>query len=88
MVVGKEQGEQGTKHLQGYLYYDNARSFASVKKLIPKAHIEAAKGSPAQNKEYCTKEGDFFELGDMPTQGKRTDLNEIKKKIEEGTTVE
>lgn len=88
MVVGKEVGEQGTKHLQGYIYFDNARSFSSIKKLIPKAHIEAAKGSPQQNREYCTKDKDFFEAGDIPTQGKRVDLNEVKKKIEEGTSVE
>lgn len=59
-IIGKEVGEGGTPHLQGYFEFKNPRSFQSVKKLIPKAHIEKCKGSAKQNWKYCTKENDYF----------------------------
>lgn len=68
MVWGKETAPTtGTRHLQGYVYFTNAKTFSAVKKLMPKgAHLEAAKGSAEQNKEYCEKEGDSEEYGTMP----------------------
>lgn len=65
-VVGKEVGENQTEHLQGYLYYSNARRFTTVKRFLPRAHLEPAKGTALQNFEYCSKEGDFYEAGDRP----------------------
>lgn len=58
-IVGKEVGEQGTPHLQGYLYFKNAVSFNTIKSICPTAHVEKAKGKPQANFEYCSKEGDF-----------------------------
>lgn len=58
-IVAKEVGKNGTKHLQGYMYFKNAISFNTVKKALPKAHIEKAKGNWKQNYEYCSKDGDF-----------------------------
>lgn len=71
MVFGKEVGEQGTPHLQGYIVFPNARSLAGVKSLLPRAHFEVAKGNAEQNREYCSKQGDFFEFGEMPISQKR-----------------
>lgn len=65
-VWGKEVGESGTPHLQGYVYYDNPRSFGGVKLLFPKAHIEKQRGSCKQASDYCKKEGDYWEHGDLP----------------------
>jgi len=42
------------------------------------AHCEPAKGTCQQNKTYTQKEGDFFESGQMPQQGHRTDLDDIR----------
>lgn len=58
-VYGKEIGESGTPHLQGYLEFKNAISMKSLKKWLPRAHLEKARGSSKQNYDYCTKEGDF-----------------------------
>ena len=78
LVVGKEVGENQTPHLQGFIYYENPRSFKSMKKLLLRAHIEPAKGTPLQASDYCKKDGNFYEYGKLPNQGKRTDLDEVR----------
>ncbi|ALE29606.1 replication associated protein [Lake Sarah-associated circular virus-10] len=81
IVVGKEVGESGTNHLQGYIYFVNAKSMSAVKKMISKrCHLESAKGSPLQAATYCKKDNnDYYENGELPViQGKRTDLDEIR----------
>lgn len=60
VIIGKEKGEEGTPHLQGYIECKNAIYFNSLKKLMPRAHIEKAKGTLEQNVAYCSKEGDTF----------------------------
>lgn len=63
-VIGEEIGEQGTKHLQGYVEYEKRIRFSSVKKSLPDGcHIEPANGSPEQNYKYCTKDGKFTKKG-------------------------
>jgi len=66
MVVGRESGESGTPHLQGYICLKHAITFSSLKKHLAQLHIERAKGTPKQNQSYCTKDGDFFEVGEIP----------------------
>lgn len=66
LVYGKEVGESGTPHLQGYIVYENSVRLAQVSKAIPRAHIEKAKGNPQQASEYCMKDGDYVERGDRP----------------------
>lgn len=53
-IFQEEKGENGTAHLQGLLCSNNAVSFNSIKKLIPKAHIEACKNKNASIN-YCKK---------------------------------
>lgn len=85
LVFGREKGEQGTPHLQGYVSFGKRLAFSKVKDLLPQgAHIESAKGSPQQNRKYCTKEGDFEEFGDVPTPGKRTDIDALVEDINAG----
>ena len=79
----------GTPHIQGYWYFQNPRSLAGVKKLIYGAHFEIAKGSPEQNRAYCSKEAgvEHFERGTLPQQGKRSDIQTIKEMIKKGATM-
>lgn len=86
LIVGKEVGaEEETPHLQGYIYFANAVSFDSIRKKIPRSHIEKANGRPEQASDYCKKEGDWFEQGTLPqAQGKRTDLEIIREVLKEG----
>lgn len=78
LVVGKEVGDNGTPHLQGYVVFNAAVRFTTVKNRLGSArlHLEVARGSPQTNKEYCTKDHDFEEFGTLPAvqQGRRTDL--------------
>lgn len=84
-IVGLEVGESGTPHLQGYLYFEDAKSFKTIKKYLgDRAHIEKAKGTPTENRNYCMKEGQYNEYGNVPKgQGNRSDLDEIKEVLKQ-----
>lgn len=86
LVYGREVGESGTPHLQG-LIHDKLMRFSAVKKLIPSAHWEAAIARPDLGIAYCKKDGDFFEKGTPPQQGKRNDLVSLYKDLEETATM-
>jgi len=88
LVYGKEVGENGTPHLQGYVVWNNPITFGGCKKRLGTAHIEVAKGNAEQNYEYCTKDGDFYESGTKPQQGARTDLKKIKSRILNGDRID
>lgn len=70
----------GTPHLQGYVYYGNPVRMGTVKDHLgyQTAHLEKANGTPQQNRTYCSKDGgrDFVEFGTLPSQGKRTDIED------------
>lgn len=56
LVYGKETGANGTPHLQGYIYFKNARKFSGVKSSFPqRTHLEAAIASAEKNIAYCKK---------------------------------
>lgn len=56
LIYGRETGEQGTPHLQGYVQFATKKSLLQLKKLLPKAHLETTKGSIKSNIRYCSKE--------------------------------
>lgn len=70
LTYGKEVGEAGTPHLQGYVHFATVKSVAQVKKLLPRAHLEARKGSVDQAVQYCQKDGDVYESGKKPLSQK------------------
>jgi len=73
LVVGKEVGETGTKHLQGYIVMPSLKSLAQMKKVIgDRAHLERAKGTASQNFVYCSKDSDFMETGLRPADPGRS----------------
>lgn len=69
---GFEEGEEKrTPHMQGYLQFHNGRRIQAVMKMLPRAHIQIARGTPQENIDYCSKADtdDFYEFGDRPTEG-------------------
>lgn len=92
IIYGKETGEEnGTPHLQGFVIWNNAKTFTATQKSLPaRCHIEPIKGTPYQNFRYCRKGGDFFEAGDRPEkvgQGKRNDMLEIKRRVSQNVNI-
>lgn len=74
LVYGFETGEQGTIHMQGYVVFKNPMAFETLKKKIPRAHIEVALKGHEANIRYCKKDGNYFEKGKLPEM-KRSKLN-------------
>jgi len=79
LVCGKEIGEQGTPHLQGYVVFNLQKTLSAASKCLPRAHLEFAKGNADQNRAYCTKEGDFIETGTKPMSQKEKGATEKER---------
>lgn len=72
VIYGKETGEANqTPHLQGYIQMKRKMRLTGLKKLLMKAHWEAAKGNADSNVKYCSKEGNVTTRGTIVTKGKR-----------------
>lgn len=98
LVFQKEEGENKTPHMQGYIKFKTDKRFELVKKyfkVVGQPHIVQAKGNPLQNRDYCTKtEGRIagpWEKGVFSTTGKgqghRTDLDAIADAVKEGQSI-
>lgn len=88
LVFGFEVGESGTPHLQGFITFKKNYSLAGLKKLLPRAHWEAAKGTSHEAATYSKKDGNFYESGKTPSPGKRTDLESVAEMIKSGGTID
>ncbi|AXH77239.1 MAG: putative viral replication protein [Circoviridae sp.] len=83
------EGAQSTPHIQGFISFNGRKRLPFVKELVgTRGHYEIARGTPAQNRAYCSKEGgEFFEYGELPNgQGSRTDLAELQQCVESGAS--
>lgn len=89
IIYGKEVGESGTPHLQGFVRFNTDKSIKSASKSLPGCHLEPAMATQAAI-EYCKKEGDFTERGKRPMtpkeKGKKTQeyWHGIRKAAEDG----
>lgn len=88
IVIGKEVGENGTPHLQGYVEFKGSKRFGTLKRINEKIHWEKRMGTAQQAADYCKKDGDFEERGEISEQGKRVDLIGLKNEIMEGKKVD
>lgn len=82
----------GKKHLQGYHYYSNARAYPNKKwndlvNLHKNGRDFISNGTAQQNYDYCSKLGDFWEYGEMPKQGSRTDWEQARSHLQNGGDV-
>lgn len=89
LVYGREVGESGTPHLQGYIEFENAKAINPVKKLISmRAHLESRRGTAKQASDYCKKDNDFEEYGVLSSQGFRTDIKEAIDDLKDGKSLD
>lgn len=77
LFVGKETGESGTPHLQGFVTFAKTHRLSGLKKINNRCHWERAKGGKAQNREYCFKDGVVLVDHDRTSPGKRTDIHDF-----------
>jgi Putative viral replication protein len=85
IIFGKEIGESGTPHLQGFVSFSKRTYLTEVKKRVSeRAHLELSRMVP-ESIEYCKKDGDIFEDGSIPIgQGKRSDIDDFKIDVKSG----
>ncbi len=91
IVLGDEIGKQQTRHIQGYLEFENAKTLIRCKKYegLRRAHLEARRGTPTEASDYCKMDGKIlYESGNLSNQGHRTDIDDMAKKILAGETTE
>lgn len=87
IVWGREVGESGTPHLQGYVAFTNPRTLRGASTAIPRAHLEPRRGTHEQARAYSTKDGDFEERGDPPRMGARSDISDFLGAVRGGASI-
>lgn len=81
---GREVGESGTPHLQGYIRLHKVTGLKGVR-AITLAHWEPRRGTEPQAITYCEKEGDFEELGERARPGARNDISSFLDAVRGGS---
>lgn len=83
-IYGRERGELGTRHLQGFITFQTRKAFKTVKKIVgDRAHLETTKGTVKQNQDYCSKDGDIWEWGVPPPEQSKKGGDATKRKWED-----
>lgn len=91
LIYGKEVGASGTPHLQGTVCFQSRKRLQQVIAVIGQAHCSVTRYL-FQSINYCKKDGDFSEFGELPVQArgkeneKKSDLEEFKASVKEGVT--
>lgn len=85
IIFGKEVGESGTPHLQGFVTLAQRSTLNVVKGFIGgNPHVETSRNINASIN-YCKKDGDFLEFGIRSGgQGSRSDLEMFKESVKNG----
>lgn len=90
IVFGKEVGDEGTPHLQGFLILKKQKRMSAITQWFTSAvgkawHSEIARGTNDEAANYCKKDGDYWETGDYPKgRGTRTDVKQFLEAVREG----
>lgn len=85
IVVGKEVGEEGTPHLQGYVEFKTNHRLKALKEFGQRIHWEKRRGTSEEASQYCKKENNFVEIGELSKgRGKRTDIDEVRELVNSG----
>lgn len=81
IIYSYEEGsKEETPHWQGYVEYSSPRSLARMKKLMPRAHCEARRGTSLQASDYCKKDGALILEQGTISPPPNTKQNEARKR--------
>lgn len=84
VIFGKEVGDSGTPHLQGFVSFPTRVRRAMCIEKIGQAHFTVARNID-NSIQYCKKDGDFVEIGTRPSgPGTRNDLDSFKLAVATG----
>lgn len=76
LIFGKETAASGTSHLQGYLAFKVHKRLSTAKRAIgiDSIHLEkkCRNSTHKQASDYCKKDGDFEEYGNLPSDATGT----------------
>lgn len=89
LIFGREIGDSGTPHLQGFIIFNRRLRLTSVRLCVSqRGHFEIARGSDEQARDYCRKDGDFEEFGSFPNRpvGKENMFDQLVKWVREQET--
>nr|WAE43096.1 MAG: replication associated protein [Cressdnaviricota sp.] len=95
LVYQLEKGdEEETLHVQAYICFHTNVRFKKIKEMFPTAHLELRRGKHSEAKGYCTKKQtrvdgpyEFGTDSDIAEgKGSRSDLIEIRNKIDDGVS--
>lgn len=73
-ILGRERcPTSGRDHLQAFLWFRKRRRRNQVQQWCydATAHCEIARGDAEENRQYCSKDGDYIELGELPQSAGR-----------------
>ena len=65
-IRGKEVGDSGTPHIQGYVCFRNRQRLPFVIRLFVGCHAEIKRGTVDEAIQYCKKDNDYIEFGTPP----------------------
>lgn len=81
----------GQLHLQGFLVTKKKVAFSVVRGLFPGVHIERARGTQQQNKDYCSKSTSKvvgpFTIGELEAPGREKPFAECVRLVKEGNSI-
>lgn len=87
----REQGhEMETIHIQLFIIFSIGKRFNTIKNYFPTAHIEQARGTNAQCRDYCSKSDTRvsgpYEIGEFTEERSRSDIKSFMQLIEAGAS--
>lgn len=83
-IIGEEVGENQTPHLQGFIILERKRRLSQLKaEFSQRAHFELARGTPDDNRQYCSKEQRSWETGVCPNgAGRHKSRDELAREFD------
>lgn len=80
IIIGKELGEdKKTPHLQGYVELKSRARLQKMKKYHARVHWEQRFGTGKQASDYCKKDGDYIELGEIKINTEKITRKELRE---------